>query len=115
MVENIEITGLERLNSEYVRSRLKIATGAPLNRDKLLQALQLLRLYPLIANLSAELSAGIHPASSILEVRVQEADAFSALLRYDNYRVPSVGTDRRQVQLTHNNLLGFGDRTKSRI
>ncbi len=110
IVEAIEITGLNRLNRNYIRSRLEIATGAPLNRDKLLQALQLLRLDPLIANLSAELSAGIHPASSILEVNVQEADAFSGLVSYDNYRVPSVGTDRRQVQITHNNLLGFGDR-----
>lgn len=110
MVEDIEITGLERLNDEYVRSRLKLATGAPLNRDELLQALQLLRLDPLIASVSAELSAGIHPASSILEVRLQEADAFSTRLSYDNYRVPSVGTNRRQVQVTHNNLLGFGDR-----
>ena len=110
IVEKIAITGLDRLNTDYVRSRLELATGTPLNRDKLLQALQLLRLDPLIANVSAELSAGIHPASSILEVSVEEADPFSGLVSYDNYRVPSVGTDRRQVQITHNNLLGFGDR-----
>lgn len=109
-VDDIEITGLDRLNADYVRSRLKLATGTPLNRDKLLEALQLLRLDPLIANLSAELSAGVHPASSILAVNVQEADAFSGLVSFDNYRVPSVGTDRRQAQITHNNLLGFGDR-----
>ena len=110
IVEKIEITGLDRLNTDYVRSRLELATGTPLNRDKLLQALQLLRLDPLIANLSAELSAGIHPASSILEVSVEEADPLSGLVSYDNYRVPSIGTDRRQVKITHNNLLGFGDR-----
>ncbi len=39
-----------------------------------------------------------------------EAPAFSALLRLDNQRVPSVGTDRRLVELNHANLLGFGDR-----
>ncbi len=110
IVEDIEVTGLGRLNTAYVRSRLELATDRPLNRDKLLQALQLLRLDPLIGNVSAELSAGVHPASSILEVNVQEADPFSALISYDNYRVPSIGTDRRQVQLTHKNLLGFGDR-----
>ncbi|MDJ0532949.1 MAG: ShlB/FhaC/HecB family hemolysin secretion/activation protein [Xenococcaceae cyanobacterium MO_207.B15] len=112
IVETIEITGLDRLNTNYVRSRLELATGAPLNQNKLLEALQLLRLDPLIAGLSAELSAGVHPGSSILEVKVQEADAFSVLVSYDNYRVPSVGTDRRQAQITHNNLLGFGDRVK---
>ena len=109
-VENIEITGLKRLNANYVRSRLELATGTPVNQEKLLEALQLLRLDPLIANLSAELSAGIHPASSILEVNVQEADAFSGQISFDNYRVPSVGSNRRQAEITHNNLLGFGDR-----
>ena len=89
---------------------MELATGTPVNQEKLLQALQLLRLDPLIANLSAELSAGIHPASSILEVNIEEADAFSGKISFDNYRVPSVGTNRRQAQITHNNLLGFGDR-----
>ena len=109
-VEAINIQGLDRLNQGYVRSRLKIATKAPLNRDKLLNALQLLQLDPLIENLAAELTAGTRPGSSILELTLQEADHFDLVLSVDNYRAPSVGTDRRQVQLTHRNLLGFGDR-----
>ena len=32
------------------------------------------------------------------------------ILSLDNYRAPSVGTNRRQVRLTHRNLFGFGDR-----
>ncbi len=109
-VEEINITGLKRLNASYIRNRLKIATNAPLNRDKLLNALQLLQLDPLIANLAAELTAGSRPGSSILEINLREADPFDLTLSFDNYRAPSVGTDRRQVQLTHGNLLGFGDR-----
>ena len=31
-------------------------------------------------------------------------------LSFDNYRTPSVGTDRRRIKLTHRNFLGFGDR-----
>ena len=109
-VEAINIQGLDRLNTGYVRSRLKIATNAPLNRDKLLNALQLLQLDPLIENLAAELTAGTRPGSSILEISLQEANPFDLILSFDNYRAPSVGTDRRQVQLTHRNFLGFGDR-----
>lgn len=109
-IEEIEITGLERLNPNYVRSRLEIATSAPLNRDKLLNALQILQLDPLIANLAAELTAGTQPGSSVLEVELREADPFDFWLSFDNYRAPSVGTDRRQVRLTHRNLGGFGDR-----
>jgi hemolysin activation/secretion protein len=92
-VESIEITGLERLNPDYIRSRLAIALKAPL-----------------IANLSAELAAGSRPGVSLLKVQLREADAISVQLSLDNQRSPSVGTDRRQVQFAHNNLLGFGDR-----
>ena len=40
-LEKIKISGTKRLNSSYVRSRLAIATGKPLNQEKLLEALQL--------------------------------------------------------------------------
>lgn len=109
-VEAINITGLQRLNSGYVRSRLKIGTKSPLNQDKLLNALQLLQLDPLIENLTAELTAGTKPGTSILEIGLQEADTFDLILSFDNYRSPNVGTNRRQVQLSDRNLLGFGDR-----
>ena len=109
-VEEIKITGLDRLNPNYVRARLKIATNAPLNQSKLLNALQLLQLDPLIENLAAELTAGTRPGSSIIELELKEADPFDLTLSFDNYRAPSVGTNRRQIRLTHRNLLGFGDR-----
>jgi len=109
-VEAINITGLTKLNSGYVRDRLEIATNAPLNRDKLLNALQMLQLDPLIEKLAAELTAGTRPASSILEIDLREANPFDLTLSFDNYRAPSVGTERRQVKLAHRNLIGFGDR-----
>ena len=109
-VEAVNIKGLERLNPGYVRSRLRLATGAPLNKDKLLNALQLLQLDPLIENLAAELTAGTRPGSSILELNLQEANSFDIAFSFDNYRAPSVGTDRRSIQLTHRNLGGLGDR-----
>ena len=109
-VEEINIEGLGRLDPNYVRSRLDIATDAPLNRDKLLNALQLLQIDPLIENLTAELTAGTKPGTSILELNINEGDHFDVTLSYDNYRAPSVGTDRRRVRLTHRNLAGLGDR-----
>ena len=109
-VESIKVTGLKRLNPGYVSSRLKIATAPPLNQNQLLNALQLLRLDPLIGNVSAELSAGVRPGSSILEVKVQEADVFSASLGIDNYSPPSVGTSRRRIRISHGNMGGLGDR-----
>jgi len=50
-LENIQVTGIKYLNPNYVRRRIEIATKAPLNRNRLLQALQLLQLNPLISNI----------------------------------------------------------------
>ena len=108
-LEDIQITGTQRLNANYVRSRLAIATTPPLNRDKLLEALQLLQLNPLIANLSADLSAGARPGTSLLQVKVKEARTFDTQIALDNGRSPSVGSSRRRIQVNEANLLGLVD------
>lgn len=108
-VEQINITGNQRLRPGYIRRRLTIATQAPLNVNRLLAALQLLHLNPLIANIAAELATGVQPGSSILEVQVTEADSFHIDLQADNGRNPSVGTFRRGGMVSEGNLLGFGD------
>lgn len=109
-IEDIKISGLNRLHPEYVRSRLAIASQPPLNQDKLLNALQLLQLNPLIKNISAELSKGINPGGSFLEIEIEEADTLALELSLDNQQTPSIGSLRRQVAIRENNLLGFGDR-----
>ncbi|NJN12170.1 MAG: ShlB/FhaC/HecB family hemolysin secretion/activation protein [Richelia sp. RM1_1_1] len=108
-LESIKVSGTKRLNSSYVRSRLAIATGKPLNDKKLLEALQLLQLDPLLKNISAELAAGTAPGTSILEVKVTEAKTRTAQIKLDNNRAPSIGSFQRQIQLNEANLLGFGD------
>ncbi len=108
-LEEIKVNGTRRLNPGYVRSRLEIATRKPLNRDRLLEALQILQLNPLIQNLSAELAAGTSPGSSTLEVQIRETKTFNTQFVLDNGRSPSVGSFRRQVQVSEANLLGFGD------
>jgi hemolysin activation/secretion protein len=109
-LETITVTGTRRLSPNYVRSRLAIATRAPLNRDQLLKALQLLQLDPLLQSLSAELSAGTRPGESVLSVQVTEASSLSTQLIFDNARAPSVGTNRRQIQISQGNTTGLGDR-----
>jgi hemolysin activation/secretion protein len=106
----INIIGNRRLNSNYVRSRLEIATKKPLNRNRLLEALQILQLDPLITNISAELQPGTRPQQSRLQVRVKEADTLSGEIFTDNNRSPSVGSFRRGIKINQANLLGLGDR-----
>ena len=108
-VEAIEINGLRRLQEGYVRSRLAIGAQSPLNQQKLLQSIQLLQVNPLLSQISAELVEGTTIGSNILRVTVNEANAFFAMASYDNYRNPSVGTNRILGQITHNNLTGWGD------
>ena len=109
-IENIEITGLSKLKPGYIRSRIERGISQPLEREKLLEQLQILQLDPLIANISAELAAGTRPENSVLELNVTEADHFLTEFFTDNARAPSVGTWRRGIRITEQNLFGFGDR-----
>jgi hemolysin activation/secretion protein len=112
-LEEIQVTGTRRLSPAYIKNRLAIATRTPLNRDRLLQAIQLLQLDPLIQNISAELSAGTSPELSRLKVTVKEADSLKGEIFVDNSRAPSVGSIRRGLRLSEGNLLGFGDKLKA--
>lgn len=108
-LEEIRVSGNRRLNPNYVRSRIEVAAGKPLNRDRLIEALQLLRLDPLIDTVTAELSAGSSLGENILEVRIIEANPFNAGLSFDNNRSPSAGSFRRSANFRHGNLFGLGD------
>ncbi len=100
--------GKQRLNLNYICSRLAIASQ-PLQTSRLLDALRLLELDPLIKSISAELIPGSQLNRSGLEVKFEEEKTFSAALLLDNRRAPSIGSFRRQLQLTEANLLGKGD------
>lgn len=108
-IEDILVTVDGRLRSEYIRSRLALATTKPLNQNRLLEALQLLQLDPLVESISAELSAGSRPELSLLTVRVKEADTFNIELVADNGRNPSVGSFQRGLRIIQDNVLGYGD------
>lgn len=108
-LEDIQVTVDGRLKPEYIRSRLALATTKPLNQNRLLEALQLLQLDPLVENISAELSAGSRSELSLLIVRVKEADTFNIELVADNGRNPSVGSFQRGIRINQNNVLGYGD------
>ena len=108
-LSEINVDGLRRLNPKYVRDRVRLAAGRPVNVNDLLQGLQLLQLDPHIANIAAELSAGVNPWESILDLDLAQASSFTAQVDLNNGRVPSVGSFRRQVTLQENTLFGQGD------
>ncbi|MGD1921153.1 MAG: ShlB/FhaC/HecB family hemolysin secretion/activation protein [Pleurocapsa sp.] len=109
-LEGINVSGTDRLTPRYISSRIEAAAGKPVNVESLLAALQLLRVDPLINNVSAELSAGIQPGTSLLDIQVEEADVFDLSTSFNNKKSPSVGSNQRSASFNHGNLLGLGDR-----
>jgi hemolysin activation/secretion protein len=108
-VEDIVITGLNRLDSNYVRSRIALGTQQPLKIDRLLDRLQLLQQDPLIASISAELVTGKTTGTSDIQIKITEAPTRRAGISVINNRTPSVGEVQGQVSLAENNLFGIGD------
>ncbi|MEA5504187.1 ShlB/FhaC/HecB family hemolysin secretion/activation protein [Halotia wernerae UHCC 0503] len=108
-LQDIQITGNNRLQDQYIRSRIRLGAKKPLNVPRLLENLQMLRLDPRIQNLSAELQTGVSLGSNLLQVKIKEADTFRLTTTLDNGRSPAVGSLRREVELNEANLLGFGD------
>ena len=108
-VEDIAITGLNRLEPNYVRNRIALGTQQPLKVDRLLDRLQLLQQDPLIASISAELVTGKTPGTSDIQVKVTEAPTRRIGVSAINNRTPSIGEVQGQVSLAENNLWGIGD------
>jgi len=109
-LERIEIQGLNRLQKSYVRDRVARAAQTPVNIRSLESALQILQLDPLFSRVQAELTAGTAPERSVLILNLKEAQPLFSALVVDNRESPSVGSIRGTAALSHNNLLGLGDR-----
>ncbi|NJN21247.1 MAG: ShlB/FhaC/HecB family hemolysin secretion/activation protein, partial [Leptolyngbya sp. RL_3_1] len=105
----IDIDGLQRLNPDYVRSRIATATPQPLNIQTLLETLQILQLNPLIESLSAELVATPNPGENNLLVTVTEADSFDLQFQLSNRESPLLSTFQQRVDIREGNLTGNGD------
>ena len=110
-LEEIQIKGLEegRLKESYIRSRIELGAGTPLNTTELEDQLRLLRSNPLLDSLEASIRPGQGAGKSILIVRVAEAEAFGGNVGVDNYSPPSVGSERFSLNVFHRNLTGNGD------
>ncbi|NBD31950.1 MAG: BamA/TamA family outer membrane protein [Cyanobacteria bacterium] len=107
----VEVEETGRLNPSYVRSRIELGTGQPLNVNKLEDQLLLLEANPLIDNVEATLKPKGDGAvgESILAIKVTETESFSAEAYIDNYSPPSVGGERFGAKLSYANLTGLGD------
>ncbi|MGK7895381.1 MAG: ShlB/FhaC/HecB family hemolysin secretion/activation protein [Xenococcus sp. (in: cyanobacteria)] len=106
---NVQVKG-GRLSENYIGSRLKRGTKTPFNLNELQEALQLLQLNPLVENLNAELSVGSRRDRWLLDVEVNQANAFNPVIFANNSRTPSVGSFQRGIEINHDNFAGLADR-----
>jgi hemolysin activation/secretion protein len=114
-LERVDIKGLKRLRESYVRSRIRLAAPIPLNIPQLEAGLQLLQNNPLFSQVEAELTAGTAPGKNVLILNLKEVQPIDAALIIDNREIPSVGSVGAIVAVSHNNLLGFGDRLSTDV
>lgn len=109
-IEEIKVNVDGRLKESYIRSRLTRGAKTPLNIEQLQEALQLLQLNPLVESINAELSVGRSRDRWMLDVNVNQGQAFNPVLFVNNNRTPSVGSFQRGLELNHDNVLGYADR-----
>jgi hemolysin activation/secretion protein len=96
-------------NDDYLRNRIALGAGVPVNVQPLQKRLQLLQQDQRIQLIHAELRPGTTPGEGELFVRVEETPPISVWLGFNNYQSASVGAERGLATLAHQNLTGHGD------
>ena len=104
----IRITGLGRLNSDYVTNRLG-GTPQPLNINILRERFQILLADPLISQMNAQVTPGEALGEADLNLEVMRAPDFQLTTYFNNYRPPSIGAEAIGFRGTARDLTGQGD------
>jgi hemolysin activation/secretion protein len=106
---DIEVSGTRWFRESYIRKRLALGAGPPLNMLALQERLQFLQQDERIVRLDAELKPGTQRGEGTLSVHVEEANPFKVEFAFNNYQSPTIGAERELITLTHQNLTGHGD------
>jgi hemolysin activation/secretion protein len=107
VIEKIE--GTQRLDRNYIKSRIALGAVKPLKIDRLLKSLQLLQLDPLIKSISTKLVASKEPGMSTVQITVTENPTWRTGFNIANNRSPSVGEIQGQAYVSQSDLFGIGD------
>jgi hemolysin activation/secretion protein len=106
---HIDVEGNKWFGEAFLRDRIAMGAGTPVNISPLQSRLQLLQQDQRIERIHAELKPGSRPGESELKVTVEEKPPFSAWLAFNNYQSPSVGGEQGLLTLMHQNLTGHAD------
>jgi hemolysin activation/secretion protein len=108
-LSDIEVQGTHQLRSNYIKSRLRLAAGSPLNLQRIESQIRLLNTDPLLEHVEASLRAGQNPGESILLVNVKEAKRYSSSISTDNYSSANGLPEKTRVSARYLNPIGLGD------
>jgi hemolysin activation/secretion protein len=109
VLSQISVEGNKWFRESYIRDRLELGAGPPVNVNPLQQRLQLLQQDNRLRAIHAEMRPGVKPGEAVLKVNVDEKTPFYAWFAFNNYQSPSVGAERGLLTLAHQNLTGHGD------
>ena len=105
----INVQGTKTLDPDFIRERLELGAGPPLNVKQLGERLQIIVQEPQIARINAELQPGDRPGEANLLANVEESRPHALNVVIDNHVVPSLGDVRGLVQGRIYNMTGWGD------
>ena len=108
-LNEIRITGDPHLSKSYIKKRIALGAGPPLNVIKLGDRLQILQQNPRIKQLNARLVPGVKPGESILDVDIEEKPSSQIWLEGNNHQPPSVGGNQFHLRAFNQNLTSHGD------
>jgi len=105
----INVEGNRWFTGGYLKDRIGLGAGVPLDVHSLQERLQLLQQDQRIGRIQAQLRPGEKPGEAELDVKVEEKGPFFTWFAVNNYQPPSVGAERGMATLAHQNLTGHGD------
>jgi hemolysin activation/secretion protein len=109
VIGEIAVEGTKTLDPEFIRERVELGAGAPLNVKELGDRLQIIVQEPQVARINADLQPGDRPGEANLLTTVEETRPHDVSLVFDNHLVSSLGDVRGVARGRLYNLSGWGD------
>ncbi len=106
---NVLAQGNQRYDADMLAEPFADLVGKPVRADEIESALLTLKQYPGLVS-AGVFQPGAATGTSNMLIRVQEEEAWSANLRYDNQGTRFTGKRRVGLDLTVNNPTGAGDK-----
>ena len=107
---DIRINGLDIVNENYLRERIRQGAGDPFNRDDLTGRIRVLLLEPDFERIGAELFPGTKPGEAELQLEIREGERYALNFEIANDQSPSIGETQARLFGTLRSILGRTDR-----